>query len=48
MAASSPDIMFEFCAERRRKCLKDEGRMGNVDFLFMLGILGLKQNQGSH
>lgn len=39
MTALSPDIMFEFCAERR-KCLKDEGRMGNADF-FMLGILGL-------
>ena len=44
---SSLESVFEFCAERRRKCLRDEGRIGNVDF-FMLSILELEQNQGSH
>lgn len=31
---SSLESVFEFCAERRRKCLRDEGRMGNVDFFY--------------
>lgn len=35
---------------KKEECLRDEGRMGNVDFFyfFMLSILELEQNQGSH